>query len=103
MSEKKTERTRRTSEKKKEQMKNDIPGTFFDSFGPPSPAFNLLTPFINLRFFDFWLELSLVDLTVEIVAAGPASFWGFVGVGFSTFTGLPLSCWLLIALRPCVA
>jgi len=69
MSEKKTERTRRTSEKKKERMKNDIPGTFFDSFGPPSPALirQVLTqarlrPILSIYFSNLRYNCTLVEL-----------------------------------------
>jgi hypothetical protein len=101
---KKKEKTERTSEKKKERVKKTyIPGIFFDSFGLSSPAFNLPISISNLRLFIFRLELILVDLTVEVVAACPASFGWFVGVGLSAFASFSLSCWLLVAVRPCVA
>ena len=63
----------------------DLPGIFFDSFGPSSTAFDLPITFSNLRVFIFRLELCLVDLTVDVVAACPASLGWFVEVGLSAF------------------
>src|SRR5271168_2931693 len=68
-----SEKTGRTSEKKERTSEKDIPGIFFDLFGPSSTVFDLPITFSNLRVFIFWLELCLVDLTVDIVAACPAS------------------------------
>src|SRR5271168_2466352 len=98
-----SEKTGRTSEKKERTSEKDIPGIFFDSFGPSSTVFDLPITFSNLRGFILQLELWLVDLTVDVVAACPASLGWFVGVGLSVFASFSLSCWLLVAVRPCVA
>ena len=93
------------TEKRGREMRKNIPGNFFRSFGLPCQALDHLISLINLRLVD----LAIVDLTVVVAATCLAPFGGFIRVRFSPFAGLlHFDCpgsfvvWFGFA-RPCVA
>ena len=94
-------KTERSNEKDEKLNEKDVPCFFLESFGPPRWAIDFLSPLIDPSLVNF----HLVDLTLDVVVAGPASFGGFVGVRLSSFASLALvggpGGWWLVVLRPC--